>query len=86
MQTQQLHVESISTVANDVYKIILTCSEPLQYQAGQYCMIVMGEGDCRPFSIASHRLLLRCSLKREILSMPHPPASPILFSNDVPIE
>jgi aquacobalamin reductase/NAD(P)H-flavin reductase len=53
MQTQQLHVESISTVANDVYKIILTCSEPLQYQAGQYCMIVMGEGDCRPFSIAS---------------------------------
>jgi len=53
MQTQQLHVESISTVANDVYKIILSASEPMTYVAGQYCMIVMGEGDCRPFSIAS---------------------------------
>lgn len=53
MQTHQLHVDSITTVATDVYKIILTSNEPLDYQAGQYCLIEMGEGDLRPFSIAS---------------------------------
>ena len=53
MHSHQLQVESISTVANDVYKIILSSTQPLEYLAGQYCMIQMGEQDLRPFSIAS---------------------------------
>ena len=53
MQTQQLNVDSITTVATNVYKILLSSNEALDYQAGQYCLIKMGEGDLRPFSIAS---------------------------------
>ncbi|MEN8778964.1 MAG: NAD(P)H-flavin reductase [Glaciecola sp.] len=53
MQTHQLHVDSITTVATNVYKILLSSNETLDYLAGQYCLIQMGEGDLRPFSIAS---------------------------------
>ncbi len=53
MQTHQLHVDTITSVAKDVYKIVLTSKDSLDYQAGQYCLIEMGEGDLRPFSIAS---------------------------------
>jgi len=46
-------VASISPLTEVVQKVELTPSETVNFKAGQYAMIVMGEKDMRPFSIAN---------------------------------
>ena len=46
-------VESIEQVSSTVHKIILTPPHPIEFKAGQYLQVVMGENDKRPFSIAN---------------------------------
>jgi aquacobalamin reductase/NAD(P)H-flavin reductase len=48
-----LNLKTIENVGHDVYRIILSADEPLEYQAGQYLLVEMGKDDLRPFSIAS---------------------------------
>lgn len=50
MQAKLLKLESLTPT---VYLVQLQLPEPLQFQAGQYLQVVMGERDKRPFSIAS---------------------------------
>ncbi|MCE0493838.1 NAD(P)H-flavin reductase [Vibrio salinus] len=51
--TIKCKVKSITPLACNTYKILLSPEEKVQFQAGQYLMIVMGEKDKRPFSIAN---------------------------------
>ena len=51
--TIQCKVKSIQPLACNTYQIILTPPSPVSFKAGQYLMVVMGEKDKRPFSIAS---------------------------------
>ena len=46
-------VASITPLTDVVKKVVLTPPAPLDFQAGQYAMVVMGEKDMRPFSIAN---------------------------------
>jgi aquacobalamin reductase/NAD(P)H-flavin reductase len=46
-------VESIEAQTSIVHKVILVPEFPLEFIAGQYLQVVMGEKDKRPFSIAS---------------------------------
>jgi aquacobalamin reductase/NAD(P)H-flavin reductase len=46
-------VKSIEPLACNTYKILLHPDSPVEFKAGQYLMVVMGEKDKRPFSIAS---------------------------------
>lgn len=46
-------VESIEAQTSIVHKVILTPEFPLEFKAGQYLQVIMGENDKRPFSIAS---------------------------------
>jgi aquacobalamin reductase/NAD(P)H-flavin reductase len=46
-------VESIEAQTSIVHKVILVPEFPLEFKAGQYLQVVMGENDKRPFSIAS---------------------------------
>jgi len=46
-------VVEVSLMNGDVYKVVLEPTIPVSHQAGQYLMVRMGEGDLRPFSIAS---------------------------------
>ncbi len=46
-------VKSIELLACDTFKILLHPDSPITFKAGQYLMVVMGEKDKRPFSIAS---------------------------------
>jgi len=46
-------VASITPLTDVVQKVELTPSEAISFKAGQYAMIVMGEKDMRPFSIAN---------------------------------
>jgi len=46
-------VESIEAQTSIVYKVILVPEFPLEFIAGQYLQVVMGENDKRPFSMAS---------------------------------
>lgn len=46
-------VKSIEPLARNTYRILLHPEIPVSYKAGQYLMVVMGEEDKRPFSIAS---------------------------------
>lgn len=50
MQAKLLKLESLTPA---VYLVQLKLPEKLQFQAGQYLQVVMGERDKRPFSIAS---------------------------------
>ena len=61
MQTLQANVQSISPLTEFVYKVTLVPSEPVQFEAGHYCQLVLSEKDKRAFSIAS-----RPSQTREI--------------------
>ena len=49
----QLNLKTIENVGHDVYRIILSADDDMQYCAGQYLLVHMGENDGRPFSIAS---------------------------------
>ncbi len=51
--TVDCKVKSIELLACDTFKILLHPNFPVTYKAGQYLMVVMGEKDLRPFSIAS---------------------------------
>ncbi|MGD8112348.1 NAD(P)H-flavin reductase [Vibrio sp. TRT 21S02] len=49
----QCKVKSIQPLACNTYQILLHPESPVSFKAGQYLMVVMGEKDKRPFSIAS---------------------------------
>ncbi|MDF2155831.1 NAD(P)H-flavin reductase [Vibrio sp. CAU 1672] len=49
----QCKVKSIQPLACNTYQILLHPESPVAFKAGQYLMVVMGEKDKRPFSIAS---------------------------------
>jgi aquacobalamin reductase/NAD(P)H-flavin reductase len=49
----QSKVKSIQPLASNTYKILLQPSTHISFKPGQYLMVVMGEQDKRPFSIAS---------------------------------
>ncbi|ROV61360.1 NAD(P)H-flavin reductase [Vibrio ponticus] len=49
----QCKVKSIESLASNTYRILLHPENPVPFKAGQYLMVVMGEKDKRPFSIAS---------------------------------
>ncbi len=51
--TIRCKVKSIQPLACNTYKILLHPETPVEFKAGQYLMVVMGEKDKRPFSIAS---------------------------------
>jgi len=51
--TIQCKVKSIQPLACNTYQILLHPENPVNFKAGQYLMVVMGEKDKRPFSIAS---------------------------------
>lgn len=51
--TIKCKVKSIMPLASNTHKILLCPEEKIQFQAGQYLMVVMGEKDKRPFSIAN---------------------------------
>ncbi|GBL03925.1 NAD(P)H-flavin reductase [Glaciecola sp. KUL10] len=46
-------VERIEQVSSTVHKITLTPPNTVEFKAGQYLQVVMGENDKRPFSIAN---------------------------------
>ncbi|MDP5255802.1 MULTISPECIES: NAD(P)H-flavin reductase [unclassified Vibrio] len=51
--TIECKVKSISPLASNTYHIVLKPSEHIEFVAGQYLMVVMGDKDKRPFSIAN---------------------------------
>ncbi|GAD81397.1 NAD(P)H-flavin reductase [Vibrio ezurae] len=46
-------VKSIEALASNTFRVLLHPETPVAFKAGQYLMVVMGEKDKRPFSIAS---------------------------------
>lgn len=46
-------VSEVSQVAPSIIKLVLSTPAELGFKAGQYIQVVMGEGDKRPFSIAT---------------------------------
>ncbi|WP_261816271.1 NAD(P)H-flavin reductase [Vibrio gallicus] len=46
-------VKSIEPLASNTFRVLLHPQSPISFKAGQYLMVVMGEKDRRPFSIAS---------------------------------
>jgi len=53
MKEVQCQVQSISSLTEHVYKVILKPEHPVSFQPGQYLNFVMAEQDKRPFSIAN---------------------------------
>ncbi|MGB3724664.1 MAG: NAD(P)H-flavin reductase [Glaciecola sp.] len=53
MITVQSKVVSIEPLTPYVLKLILDAQQAINFKPGQYLQVVMGEGDKRPFSIAS---------------------------------
>lgn len=53
MSSIQAKVVSIDSLTSTVTKVVLSVDKPLEYKAGQYLQVVMGENDKRPFSIAN---------------------------------
>lgn len=51
--TIECKVKSIEPLASNTFRILLHPETPVTFKAGQYLMVVMGEKDKRPFSIAS---------------------------------
>ncbi|PMH38657.1 NAD(P)H-flavin reductase [Vibrio sp. 10N.286.49.B3] len=51
--TIQCTVKSIEPLACNTYQILLHPEQPVDFKAGQYLLVEMGEKDKRPFSIAS---------------------------------
>lgn len=53
MQLVKAQVANISPLTEFVYKVELTPSEPVSFEAGHYLQLVLGEKDKRAFSIAN---------------------------------
>ncbi|MEG3766236.1 NAD(P)H-flavin reductase [Alteromonas sp. 14N.309.X.WAT.G.H12] len=53
MSEFECKVASITPLTEVVYKVELIPAQPVDFQAGQYIMVHMGEKDQRPFSIAN---------------------------------
>lgn len=53
MKSWVCRVSAIENLTPVVYRVLLELPEQLDFQAGQYLQVVMGERDKRPFSIAS---------------------------------
>lgn len=53
MSLIECNVSEISSLTDTVYKVELTPQQAIEFSAGQYIMVHMGEGDQRPFSIAN---------------------------------
>ncbi len=53
MKTVSCQVESLTSLTDNIYKVLLKPSETVRFDAGQYLNFVMSEKDKRPFSIAS---------------------------------
>jgi aquacobalamin reductase/NAD(P)H-flavin reductase len=53
MRVIKCKVESIEAKTAIVHKVVLLPEFPIEFMAGQYLQVVMGEKDKRPFSIAS---------------------------------
>ena len=53
MQAIECQVQSISSLTDHVYKVLLKPATKVDFLAGQYLNFVMSEDDKRPFSIAS---------------------------------
>ncbi|CAM4239644.1 NAD(P)H-flavin reductase [Vibrio neonatus] len=51
--TIRCKVKSIEALASNTFRVLLHPETPVAFKAGQYLMVVMGEKDKRPFSIAS---------------------------------
>ncbi|MDV7106237.1 NAD(P)H-flavin reductase [Vibrio sp. TH_r3] len=51
--TIRCKVKSIEPLACNTFKILLHPDTPIEFKAGQYLMVVMGEKDKRPFSMAN---------------------------------
>ncbi|RWU09180.1 NAD(P)H-flavin reductase [Pseudidiomarina gelatinasegens] len=56
-------VAAIENLTPSVFRVLLTLPEPIEFLAGQYAQVIMGERDKRPFSIAS------CPSKTEQLEL-----------------
>lgn len=53
MKQIQCHVESMTSLTEHVYKVLLKPATPVDFIPGQYLNFVMSDEDKRPFSIAS---------------------------------
>ena len=53
MSEIQCKVAAITPLTKVVYKVELTPAQPVDFKAGQYIMVHMGEKDKRPFSVAN---------------------------------
>jgi aquacobalamin reductase/NAD(P)H-flavin reductase len=53
MQIIQCKVEKIEALTDTIKRVVLVPDSPLNFIAGQYLQVVMGESDKRPFSIAN---------------------------------
>jgi aquacobalamin reductase/NAD(P)H-flavin reductase len=53
MKTVSCQIQSLSSLTPHVHKVLLKPSESVNFIAGQYLNVVMGDKDKRPFSIAS---------------------------------
>lgn len=53
MQVVECQVESLTSLTEHVYKVLLKPSQAVSFLPGQYLNFVMSEDDKRPFSIAS---------------------------------
>jgi NAD(P)H-flavin reductase len=69
--TIKCKVKSIEPLACNTFKILLHPEEAVDFKAGQYLMVVMGEKDKRPFSIASSPCRLDGELELHIGAAEH---------------
>ncbi|MDC0612626.1 NAD(P)H-flavin reductase [Vibrio sp.] len=69
--TIKCKVKSITPLACNTYKVLLQPSQSIPFKAGQYLMVVMGEKDKRPFSIASSPFRLEGELELHIGAAEH---------------
>ncbi|MBO2584105.1 NAD(P)H-flavin reductase [Shewanella algae] len=53
MNSIRCKIEKVAPFNDAVYQVLLRPEKPLEFKAGQYLRVVMGEKDKRPFSIAS---------------------------------
>lgn len=53
MKQMLCRVATVENLTPQVYRVVLSLPEPIEFAAGQYLQVVMGERDKRPFSIAS---------------------------------
>lgn len=47
-------VLSVNSLSSNAYRVVLKPDHDIEYKAGQYLQVIMGENDKRPFSIVSY--------------------------------